>query len=151
MTERLWNLRGPRPSDLPWIVSTWINSYRREATRRGVDVDCYNAAQRRTIEGLLPNTLVVVACDPADPEQTFGWACVKEDVVHYVFVKDAFRRSGIATDMLTFLLPDWRQRERYCSHRPRNFGEETKDFAGELLQRWKLRWNPWLATGETHR
>lgn len=146
MSERAWKLRGPKPTDLAWVVDTWLRSYRQHHC--DVDHDSYFAAQRKLIEGLIPQTLVVIACDPEDEDHVFGWACVKDDVVHYVYVKHTLRSVGVATDMLRVLVPGWKERDLWCSHRPKNRTGE-RDFAKEMLRRWRLRFNPWLAQ-ETH-
>ena len=45
-------------------------------------------------------TKALVACDPVDPNVIYGYLVMGEvageDVVHYVYIKSAFRQMGIA-------------------------------------------------------
>jgi len=47
-----------------------------------------------------PDTALLVACHPDDPDTILGWACTGPDVVFYVFVKRDVRRVGVASSLL---------------------------------------------------
>jgi GNAT superfamily N-acetyltransferase len=60
----------------------------------------------RTIERVLdrPETTAIVACDPDDPGFLFGHIVgVLPEVVHYVYVKAPYRRTGIARGLFAAL------------------------------------------------
>lgn len=50
-------------------------------------------------------TRIEVLCAQDHQDQVFAWVCDQPGVLHYIFVKPAFRRMGLATRLL---LPPWK-------------------------------------------
>lgn len=65
----------------------------------------YYDAQHKLIEALLKRCTVLVACSTTDNTQLMGYVVVEHiddvPVLHYAYVKHAFRGLGIATLLLT--------------------------------------------------
>jgi hypothetical protein len=65
------------------------------------------------VMGLIANSTIFVACDPARatnepgrPAVIWAWACVTDDVVHWVGVKRNAVEAGIGPDLVRALLGD---------------------------------------------
>ena len=56
------------------------------------------------IEGLMKTACIIIACDPKDQSQIYGYLCLHTiegaPVVHFAYVKKAYRALGIAKLML---------------------------------------------------
>lgn len=71
-------------------------SYRQQARAKDAG-SAYMPGQRRLIRWLLASgkTGLLVACLPDATDTVVGWSVTGDRVVHYVFVKQDFRRLGI--------------------------------------------------------
>lgn len=102
-------VRFAAPADLPFIFSTWLKSYRRSPAVQGVPDKAYYAGEHALINRLIlrPNTRVLVATPSDAPDIILGYAVLElpsapqgATCVHYVYVKQAFRQMGIASQLL---------------------------------------------------
>lgn len=90
------NIRDYRASDFNCIVSQWIKSHRDCGTTK-----IHDGELRRRITSLLQDqSRFRVSCDPEDDDQILGWVCADAPVLHYLYVKQPFRRQGIARQLL---------------------------------------------------
>lgn len=103
MTEHapLFVLRASDPSDVPFIYSSWLKSYRDAPAVAGIPNGIYYAGQHALIERLLERSTVVVACSSDDPQQIMGYGvgeilAPSTAVLHWLYVKHTFRGFGIA-------------------------------------------------------
>lgn len=111
-----FEIRNANAGDVAFIFSSWINSYNDanyESKRTRTSIE--KPEKHLEIEELIrnPNTTVVVACNPEDPDQFFGFACgttvqdpvskVQYLVLHYVYVKQNFRNKKLATSLIQSL------------------------------------------------
>ena len=105
--------RAIRPADerdLPLILNSWLKSYRNAPACTTVPNDIYfseDRGQKARILDLLSNGQTLIACDPEDDDCVYGWICTEEPgvssvppVVHYVYVKQAYRLRGVARGLL---------------------------------------------------
>lgn len=104
------HLRQAWPSDLPFVVDSWLNSYRMAPRARDMG-DVYFAEQKAIVRRLCNDAGLVIACDAEDPEAILGWLCATnppniepDPVVHYVYVRAAGRRCGVARRLLEAFL-----------------------------------------------
>jgi hypothetical protein len=109
--------------------------------RDATNDDYFEGVQRRIMK-VSQTARVVIACDREKPWYIYGY-CVAETpsddhvplVVHYTFVKNPFRRQGIATEMLK--AHGWyRDRIIVATH----WNYYLKDIRKVV----RLRFNPWL-------
>ncbi len=110
----LWSLRPAAKEDESLIFSSWLKSHRDSPTVSGVSNTVYYARFHDLIEAILsaPDTQVTVACSPTDPEQIFGYSVRQGDVLHWVYVKHAFRKYGLGKVLAdTFKIHTTRARE----------------------------------------
>ena len=105
MNESKWTIREARPDDLAFIYSTWARNYRYDSAigrlcQNGVFFDEYN----QIIDHILdqPDTRVLVAVKPDEENVIFGYIVAQTGVAHYCFVKEIFRREGIASALIRY-------------------------------------------------
>ncbi len=88
-----------------FVFKSWIRSFVKSPWAgpysRAVKVE----ATKNTIVDLLQqdDCHVVLACNPEDPNQLYGFVCFErgeQPVLHYVYVKDFFRRMGVGSDLV---------------------------------------------------
>jgi GNAT superfamily N-acetyltransferase len=96
------------------------------------------------LKKILTNCTLLVACDPEDPDVIWGYVAFDQvdPVLHFVYVKGAFRRMGIGTRLMEEAFDrcngSWSQIEDHpvvVSHRTES-----------LFKAWpqvKWRWNPY--------
>lgn len=77
----------------PFIIDTWLRTYRRIFRVAGLDRERWYEGQREVILDLLP--LVQVALRPAAPHTVHAWVCGVPGMLHYVYVARELRRHGI--------------------------------------------------------
>lgn len=86
--------RPASASDVAYIASTWAAG----------DSDLAHQTRRlhRVIGALLgrPAAFQMIAFDDQEPSVIVGWVCAERGVLHYIYVREPFRRVGIATLLL---------------------------------------------------
>jgi GNAT superfamily N-acetyltransferase len=97
-------LRDRRGSDDNFILDSWCGSYRHNIVFGAIPKDIYFKHYRKFTVAILSISSVLVACNPNDEDQIYGF-CVyrfKGDlpILSYVFIKQAFRRFGIAEALI---------------------------------------------------
>lgn len=103
MATSTFTVREALEADFPFIYSTWL-----KGLRFGNDVfnlieqESYFRNYHRAVELILanPDTHIQVACLADDPHTILGYAVLgNNSTLHYVHVKQAFRRFGIAKEL----------------------------------------------------
>lgn len=95
-------IREASESDFPFIYATWLKGLRFGNDVYGlIEQESYFRNQHRILEIILhrPDTEINVACLVEDPGTILGYAILGDKMVHYVHVKQAFRRFGIAKEL----------------------------------------------------
>ena len=95
------------------------------------------------LKKILTNCSLLVACDPEDTDVIWGYVAFDQvdPVLHFVYVKGAFRRMGIGTRLLSEALQDWTGSFKTENH-PVVVSHRTES----LFKAWpqvKWRWNPY--------
>lgn len=92
-------VRDAMESDFPFIYSTWLKGLRYgNKTYEKMDKDSYFKNYHRIIGNILsrPDAYILVACLNDDPTTILGYSVREgENILHYIHVKNAFRRFGI--------------------------------------------------------
>ena len=133
-------LRPATVDDVPLIRDSWKRSYKGGGRAPKCEPLVYWEGQAELIDALLKRSHVVVAVSPEDSTQVFGWAAFEKrgrvGILHYCFVKAAFRRYGVARALLQEVsaLPGLMH-----SHR-------TED-GDRLTRALRSTWNPYLLGG----
>jgi hypothetical protein len=101
MTDKIssWSIRPAIPTDIPFVYSTWLRSYR---TGSGLGLQSgkhqYFVLYQMILDQILEreSTTVLVAALDEDLSIALGYIVIEPKILHYVFVKEPFRRFGIA-------------------------------------------------------
>lgn len=93
-----FNVREMREGDWNFVAHSWKRSYRTQKT--SWPANFYDAEMQKRLDKLSNRATFLLAVDVEDPDQIFGWACAEDPLLHFVFVKKAFRRQKIATTLI---------------------------------------------------
>lgn len=84
------------PADRPFVATSWVQNYRKHA---GLAPQVYAQGAVPLIDMLLHRCPTVVAYFDDTPDEILGWATTDGDVLHYVYVKAAYRHQGIGSSL----------------------------------------------------
>jgi GNAT superfamily N-acetyltransferase len=91
-------------ADVGLVYSSWLRSYWDARPPQVWDIprETYfsDAGHHGVVTRLLARSVVTVAHAPDDPDEVYGWICVGARGLHYVYVKELWRRKGVATRLL---------------------------------------------------
>lgn len=106
MTEAIV-VRQALDSDAPFIFSSWLKSFRSSDFAKHLSNSMYYREHHKLIADILERSQVICAVSDEDESQIFGWICAETGgpvpVVHYVYVKQTYRRVGIASKLLSLV------------------------------------------------
>lgn len=92
-----WALRKAGPDDIPFIYSTWLNSYR---TGSGLGLSSgkrpYYLTYNCILDQILARAETWVAVSLEDASVIYAYLVHEANTLHYVYVKEGFRGFGIA-------------------------------------------------------
>lgn len=138
--------------DLSFIYHSWLKSYRSSWAKglnpsRYMDKDRYYNGQKLMISQCLERSVVLVAVNPEDAFQIFGYVVGEPGlVVHYLYVKEPFRRMGIATLLVDGL-------KKQCNWTPNDpiiATHGTSVFHDVIAEKYGVEYDPYLLmTGMT--
>jgi GNAT superfamily N-acetyltransferase len=117
--------------DGKFIHSSWHTAYWKTSARKYLTRETYDAGQDRRIDRLIFQSHVLVAFFPEVPDEILGWACMRDDVLHYVYVKAVYRRRGIATGLVA-------GRASCYTHATDRVGEAFAASIGAVLNPYRL-------------
>jgi GNAT superfamily N-acetyltransferase len=107
MKQAPYNIREAETKDVPFIFNSWLKSYRNSNFARPLENTIYFSEHHKVIERVLQHHGVIIACNPEDPSQIYGFLCAGYVdgilVLHYAYVKQPFRKLGIAKALLNCL------------------------------------------------
>lgn len=100
-----FKIRRPVPSDVEFLIKTWLREYRREVPAAMPDRLYYNEFQK-VILALTRKSDARVICAVGDANYICGfvvgtsYAAEKTAVVHFAYMRPPFRRLGLVTQAL---------------------------------------------------
>lgn len=115
---------GRDSEDRTFIVSTWSSSWKGSNYAGIIDADDWSAIMRPQFEKHLerPDARAIIACERNDPSYFYGWIAgdvvERTPVVWYVYVKEPYRRTGIARRLFAALGVDPARRFIYACGSP---------------------------------
>ncbi len=100
-------IRQGKLSDEDFVYSSWIHCLGNSKPYSSLDRNWFAAAQHALIERLLNRSRVFIACDPEDEDQIYGYIVGELDraILHWVYVKQRFRKVNVATRLFEAALP----------------------------------------------
>lgn len=129
-------LRPAVGADQAFIFSTCLKGLRHGSSlMRKVPTKVYFREQHATITRIiLRGATVLVAHPEGDPDVIVGYVIAEPGVLHWVYVKEAFRMMGVARTMLNAVAP------------LTEFSQWVRA-ADMLAPKFKLTLNPWRCNG----
>ena len=118
--------RRMKPADSGFIYSTWLKSYRQTQFAYNMSNDTFFHHHKQIIEKTLsnPNTEVTLVCDQADHDHIYGYSVVekygKANIIHYVYMKHAYRKLGLTKDLLQTQIPNFVTDLTFVTHESRH-------------------------------
>lgn len=102
--EVLWKIRPSTKEDVSFVMDSWLRSFRKSPYSGVVPRNLYVQVYSECIRQLLARgARLMVACNPEAPEQILGFICYESPgVLHYVYVKELYRDSGIAKSLVAY-------------------------------------------------
>lgn len=99
-------VRPGTADDVDFIYATWLRSYRHSsAFAAPISNEIFFPSHHLIVERILArkSTSVYIACLPEDPQTIFGYLITEgfyKPIIHFIYVKEAFRKQSIATILL---------------------------------------------------
>jgi GNAT superfamily N-acetyltransferase len=93
-------------ADYNFVLSSWAHSFKGSPWAGVVPNNDWHASMKNIIDQLQTRgSEVVMAVADDDRDQIMGYVCYEKSlagipVIHYIFVKDDFRREGLGTALL---------------------------------------------------
>lgn len=93
--------RPAQESDYPLIYATWLRSlYYGSPHYKQMDRKDFFDSYKQVIALRLNTSKVTVCCLTEDPDVVLGYSVKADDVLHWVYVKRAWRQLGIAKQLI---------------------------------------------------
>lgn len=104
MNEQKVNLRPATAEDVSFIFNAWLKSYKHSPFGRDITNTIFYAEHHKVIERLLKKFDTIIACNPDDENQIYGFinAGFVDGIfcLNYIYVKHTFRNLGIGKTLL---------------------------------------------------
>lgn len=94
MDHNLLITRRATGADKAFIFSSWLKSYR--TTMGDVPAALYYAGQHDIIDRILGQCDAQVLASREDEATVIGWIVTSDQWIHYLYIKQQFRRMGLA-------------------------------------------------------
>jgi hypothetical protein len=98
-------------ADYSFVIGSWLSSYRESDFARPIRSSIYFDSLARLIKGIIPRCFGVVAVAPSDESNILGWSAWTGPLLHYLYVKEVYRRNGLGMILLGNA-PD----KLFCTH-----------------------------------
>lgn len=132
-------IREASEGDVSFLFSSWLKSFRKGTMCYGVDDTIYFNEQHKLVERLLLSSKVLLACEPEDPANIYGYLVYEKIdnimVIHYAYVKHTFRCMGVFNALFA------------ASGQDKNLGgahTHTTSLASRLALKYNLIYHPYI-------
>lgn len=97
-------LRNKLVTDEALIFQTWLKSYRYSDECKRMNNPIFFPRFGKIIEKIMKDSIFVMACDPLDEDQVYGYLAYKyiDDlfILHFIYLKKKYRKLGLSLKML---------------------------------------------------
>lgn len=97
-------MRPATPDEMDFVLDSWLKSYKFSPWAGVQENHKYFVNQREAIEALLARGAVLTVAEWPETERVAGYICHEHkdsvDVVHYVYVKDHWRKMGVGKSLV---------------------------------------------------
>lgn len=123
-------IRKALESDLNFVRSSWAQSYWATYARKHMDFGPYQVGHNGRMKRILSGAQTIIAYFPEVPDEILGWVCREGDILHYCYVKAAYRRRGIGSGLAGRGLT--------------SYTHQTDSIGGLFLKKAELSFNPYI-------
>lgn len=97
-------IRSLHKADIPFIKNAWMKSLRDNKPFSLMRTEDYYRHQSKICDEILQSADSIVACLDTDEDEILGFCVLeayqKSMLLHFVFVKNCYRKFGIGTELL---------------------------------------------------
>ena len=90
--------------DKAFVFNSWLKSFRNGFFCKNVDNTIYFLNHHKIVDSCTLKGKTIVCCNADDPKIIYGYVCYEEIegqfVLHYVYVKNIYRKLGLAKQLL---------------------------------------------------
>lgn len=89
-------------SDKNFIYASWLKGlYHGNDWFNEIPTNVFFKNYQGALESILerPNVEILIACLPDDKEVILGYAVLEKNTIHWIFVKESWRKMGIAKEL----------------------------------------------------
>jgi len=95
------SIREPEETDIPFFFTTWLHGlYYGNSWFNAIDKDVFYEKYHEVLKLLLGRSSLRVACMEDEPDVILGYSVFTDTTLHWVFVKKAWRKLGIAKRLI---------------------------------------------------
>ena len=113
-------LRKANKEDIGFLFNAWLKSYKYSLFAKNITNTIYYTEHHKVIEKLLKTHETIIACNDEDPSQIYGFINAGNIdgifCLNYIYVKQPFRRLGIARTLLNAFNHDPSSASVYTHH-----------------------------------
>lgn len=135
------HIRPAEVSDVGFIMSSWVESFKESMPMCIVPSKIYFTKQKELVRRIITKADCLVACNEDDYEQLFGFCCYERimdcNLIHYVYTKGLYRNMGVCEALMNEVIGD--SIVNVATH-------QTKYFQ-QLAEKHSIIYNPFLLYG----
>ncbi len=94
-----YSVRPMTEFDYDFILDSWLKNFRKSPGSMTWETQSFYEFHRPRVRKLLLNSTTLVAHPSEDQEHLLGYVTYAPGVLHYCYVKDTFRRMGVAREL----------------------------------------------------
>lgn len=131
-------------ADMPFVFDGWLKSFRMAHAAGPFAIEDYKQVYSVAIQKLLQRAELLIACNPELDDQLYGFLAHEKrtpPVVHYVYVKQPFRKHRIATLLMAAAdIPTGKL--FYFTYKSPGAGDIAEHWRGATFDPFKARFTP---------
>ena len=108
-------IRQPAPYDESLLLSTFLKSLRNQKPYRFFDTNVFYSFGHCFAKTMLSNVDIVIAHDPTDDTEIYGWAAYRGNTLYWIYVKHVFRNAYVGTQLMEHCFADFRIKPVKCA------------------------------------
>lgn len=98
------HIRPAQETDIPFILNSWLKSFRMGTFNVNVANTIYFTEQHKLVEKILKRSTVLIACESNDVANIYGYIVFEKIegilTIHYMYIKHTFRGLGLSKVLL---------------------------------------------------
>ncbi len=145
-------MRPASKADVSFIYNSWLKSfYDNSSWAKQIPPKIFFDNHKKVITHIMNSSGMVIAANPDEPSQIFGYGIFQQTsgdiaVIHYLYVKQPYRKLGIGTALFDNI-------KHQCRHDPvfPCLGtHSTRVFEDVLARKWNVVFNPYVSMEAYH-